>query len=82
MFSLFALVTNTSMPRHRTNPHASYSELFMNRFHEVNEQYDGKPFMYATEISSNECFIFSKSNETDKHIFVETIEKEINTIKI
>ena len=56
----------------------------MNRFHEVNELYDGTlnqihNFMYATEISLNESFTFRDAmKQEDRLKFVEAMEKEIN----
>ena len=54
---LIALATNITMPKHQTNPNATYTEQVMNRFHEVNEMYDVTlhevhHLLYPTEISS------------------------------
>ena len=63
LFSMFALATNKRMPKHRVNPDASYTEQVLNRFHEVNELYDGTlnevhHLMYSTNISTNKSFTF------------------------
>ena len=70
MFSLFAFVSmasasNVTMPKHQTNPKNTFTEQAMNRFHEVNELYDGTlnsvhHYMYTTDISANDSFTFRK----------------------
>ena len=53
----------------------------MNRFHEVNELYDGTlnevhHLLYATDISSNESFTFRNAmKQDDKFAFVDAMEK-------
>lgn len=84
LFSLFAMASNLTMPKHRINKDATFTEHCMNRFHEVNELYDGTMnevhhMMYSTDISSNECFTFKQAmKQDDKLSFVEAMEKEIN----
>ena len=56
----------------------------MNRFHEVNELYDGTlnevyHLFYATDISTNESFTFRNAmKQDDKLNFVDAMEKEIS----
>eukprot|EP00957_Ditylum_brightwellii_P118037 9002164-Ditylum_brightwellii.AAC.1 len=40
MFSLVAITSNLTMPKHRINKDATFSQQCMNRFHEVKELYD------------------------------------------
>ena len=83
LFSLFAFASNFTMPKHRLNPDATFTESAMNRFHEVNELYDGTlnqvhHFLFSTDISSNECFTFREAmQQEDKMSFVVAMEKEI-----
>ena len=59
----------------------------MNRFHEVNELYDGTlnevhHLFYATNISTNESFMFRNAmKQDDKLDFVDAMEKEISDHK-
>ena len=59
----------------------------MNRFHEVNELYDGTlnkvhHLLYATGISSNESFTFRNTiKQDDKLAFVNAMGKEISDHK-
>ena len=84
LFSMFALSTNIRMPKHRTNPDPSYAEQVLNRFHEVNELYDGSlnqvhHLMYLTDITTNKCFTFRDAmKEADRLSFVDAMEKEIS----
>ena len=41
MFSLIALVSNITIPKHQTNPNATYTKHVVNWFHEVNDLYNG-----------------------------------------
>ena len=41
MFLLIALATNAVVPQHRTEKNATFTQNIMNRFHEVNDLYDG-----------------------------------------
>ena len=41
VFSLFALASRITMPKHRINMNAAFTEQVMNWFHEINELYDG-----------------------------------------
>ena len=56
----------------------------MNRFHEVNELYEGTlnevhHLLYATEISFNDSFTFrNATKQDDKLDFVDAMEKEIS----
>ena len=70
LFSLFAMASNLTMPSHRINKDATFTENCMNRFHEINELYDGTMneihnMMYHTDISSNECFTFKQKIVTN-----------------
>ena len=63
MFSLIALAANVVVPQHQTKKNATFTQQVMNRFHEVNELYDGTlnevhHLLYATDISSNDSFTF------------------------
>jgi hypothetical protein len=84
LFSLFAMTSNLTMPKHRINTDATFTQHCMNRFHEVNELYDGTMneihhMMYSADISSNECFTFKQAmKQDDKLSFVEAMEKEID----
>ena len=79
LFSVFALDTNTRMPNHQINPDATYTEQVMNRFHEVNELYDGTlnvvhHLMYSADITTNECFTFRNAmKQEDKMLFVDAM---------
>ena len=59
----------------------------MNRFHEVNELYDGTlnevhHLLYATDINSNETFTFrNEIKQDDKLAFFDAMEKEISDHK-
>ena len=59
----------------------------MNRFHELNELYDGTlnkvhHLLYATDISSNDSFTFRNAMKHDVKIdFVYAMEKEISDHK-
>ena len=37
LFSLILLVTNITIPKHGSNPNATYTKQVVNRFHELNE---------------------------------------------
>ena len=84
MFSLVALATNIKLPEHRINTNATFTEQVMNRFHEVNEIYDGTlnelhHLFKATDISTNESFTFRNAmKQDDKLDFVDTTDKEIS----
>ena len=41
LFSIIALATNVVVPQHQTEKDATFTHNVMNRFHEVNELYDG-----------------------------------------
>ena len=38
---IIALSTNITMPKHQTNPNATYTKHVVNWFHEVNDLYNG-----------------------------------------
>ena len=84
LFSLVAMTSNLTMPQHRINKDATFTQHCINRFHEVNELYDGTmnevhQLMYSTDISSNECFTFKQAMKQDDRLsFVTAMEKEIN----
>ena len=83
LLAMFALTSNFTMPNHTNTPAATFTEAAMNRFHEVNELYDGTlntvhHMLYSSDISSNECFTFHQAmKQDDKLQFVEAMEKEI-----
>ena len=83
LFSMFALATNTRMPNHQINPDATYTKQVLNRFHEVNELYDGilnevHHLMYSTNITTNKYFTFRNAmKQEDKMSFVDAMKKEI-----
>ena len=61
VFSLFALESSVTMPKHQTNMNATFTEQVMNPFHEVNELYYGTlnkihHLFYSTDITTNETF--------------------------
>ena len=58
MFLLIELATNITIPKHQSNPNATYTKQVMKQFHEVNELYYSTlnkvhHFLYPTEIGSN-----------------------------
>ena len=71
------------MPNHQINPESTYTEKVLNRFHEVNELYDGTlnevhHLMYSDNTTTNECFTFRNAmKQEDKMSFVDAMEKEI-----
>ena len=63
LFLLITLATNVVVPRQQTEKDTTFTQQVMNRFHEVNELYDGTLnevhyLLYATDISSNDSFTF------------------------
>ena len=84
LFLLIELASNITMPEHQTHENLTYTERFMNRFHEVNELYNGTlneiyHLMYSTDITTNECFTFRNAMKQEyKMSFVEAMEKEIS----
>ena len=84
LFSLIALATNVVVPQHQTEMEATFTQQLMNRFHEVNEMYEGTlnevhHLLYATNISSNESFTFRNAmKQDDKLAFVDAVENEIS----
>ena len=83
LFSLIALATNVVVPQQWTEKNATFNQHVMNRFHEVNELYDGTfnkvhHLLFATNISSNDSFTFrNTTKQDDKLAFVDAMEKEI-----
>ena len=70
LFLLVALASTIKMPEHKLNPNATYTEQVMNRYHEVNELYDGTlnevhHLLYHTDISTNESFTFRNAMKHD-----------------
>ena len=69
------------MPMHWTNPHSTYTEQVMNRFHEVNELQDSTlneihHFIYANGIATNKYFTFRNAmKQDDKISLVDAMEK-------
>ena len=69
------------MPQHQTEKNATFTQQVMNRFHEVNELYDGNlnevhHLLYATNISSNDISMFRNAmKQDDKLAFVDAMEK-------
>ena len=73
LFSMFALATNTRMINHQINPDATYTGQVLNRFHEVNELYEGTlnelhHLMYSANITTNECFTFLNAMKQEDKI--------------
>ena len=83
LYSLIALTSNITMPKYRTVPNATFTEQVMNRFHEVNELYDGTinsvhHWMMTTDISSNEVFTYHQAmKQEDAPLFIAAMEKEV-----
>ena len=82
---LMSFTSNFTMSKHHSpsiNP--TYTEQVMDRFHEVNELYDGTlnhvhHIILSTKIGSNKCFTLQQATkQEDKLSFVEAMEKEIN----
>ena len=75
------------MPKQRTNSNATFIEQAINRFHEVNDLYNGTlnkvhHFLYSIGISSNHCFTFKQAMEQEyKLSFVDAMEKEFSENK-
>ena len=71
------------MPNHQINFDTTYTEQVLNRFHEVNELYDGTlnevhHLVYSADITTNKCFTFRNAmKQEDKMSFVDSIEKDI-----
>ena len=69
------------MPQHQTEKKATFTQKVMNRFHEVNELYDGTLhkvhyILYATDISSNDSFTFRNAvKQDDKLALVDSDHK-------
>ena len=84
LYLLVALASTIKRPEHKLNPDATYTEQVMNRFHEVNELYDGTlnevhHLLYHTDISTNESFTFRNAMKQDDNLeFVDAMEKEIS----
>ena len=80
---MFALAIITRMPNHRINPDKNYTKQVLNRFHQVNELYDGTlkevhHLMYSADITTNECFTFRNDMKQEEIMsFVDATEKEI-----
>ena len=72
------------MRKHQTEKDATITQQVMNRFHEVNELYNGTldkvhQLLYATDISSNDSFMFRNEMKQDNKLaFVDAMEKEIS----
>ncbi len=65
-FTLYALISNFMMPKHRTNLNTPIQEKITNRFYEINELYDGTlnevhHILYSTNISYNKYFTFKRA---------------------
>ena len=63
MFSLFALTSIITMPKHWKNTNAEFTEKDIKQLHEVKELYDGTlnkiyHLFYSTDITTNEPFTF------------------------
>ena len=72
------------MNQYQTEKNTTFTQKVMNRFHEVNELYDGTlnevhHLLYATDINSNDSFTFRNAmKQDDKLAFVDAMEKEIS----
>ena len=81
LFLIVAPSTNIKVPEHQTNPKSTLIEQVMNRFHKVNNLYDGNlnevhHLFYATNISSNKSFTFrNEIKHDDKLSFADSMEK-------
>ena len=79
LFLLIALATNVGVPQHQTEKNAAFTQQVMNRFHEVNEMYDGTltkvhHLLYETNISSNDSFTCRNAmKQDDKLAFVKEV---------
>ena len=71
------------MPKQQTNLDMTLTEQAMNRFHEVNELYDGKinkihHLFYLTNKTTIETFTFCEAmKQDDRRSFVNAMKKEI-----
>ena len=80
LVSLIALATNVVVPQNQTEKNAIFTQQEMNRFHKVNELYDGTlnevhHLLYANDISSNDRFTFQNAmKQDDKLAFVDAME--------
>ena len=73
LFSLFALASSVTVPKHQTNTNTTFTEHVMNRFHEVNELYCGtlnkiNSLFYSTDITTNEIFKFCESMKQEDRL--------------
>ena len=73
LYSLVALASTIKIPEHKLNPNETYTEQVMNRFHKVNELYDGTlnevhQLIYHTNISTNESFTFRNAMKQDNKL--------------
>ena len=68
------------MPEHQTSTNLTFTEQAMNRYHEVNELYDGtlnsvNYFVYATDITATDSFTFRNTMKQDDNMsFVEAMK--------
>ena len=75
------LASNVVVTQHQSKNNATFTHQVMNRFHEVNELYDGTlnkvhQLLYATDISYNDSFKFRNAiKQDDKLAFVDAMEK-------
>eukprot|EP00957_Ditylum_brightwellii_P071322 5421931-Ditylum_brightwellii.AAC.1 len=80
LFSLVAMASNFTMPKHQINKDVFFSQQCMNQFHEVNKLYDAimnevHQLMYSIDISSNECLTFKQAMKQDDILsFVDAME--------
>ena len=80
-FSLLHLGSSVIMPKQQTNLDMTLTEQAMNRFHEVNELYDGKinkihHLFYLTNKTTIETFTFCESmKQEDRRSFVNAMKK-------
>ena len=87
LYTLLCFTNSFNVPYHTSNVSSTYTEKIMNRFHEVNEIYDGTMtvihhFCFHTDITSNECFTFQQTMKQEyRMLFVEDTEIEINAHK-
>jgi len=84
LLTLFALTSEFTMPCHsKLSRHATYRDRLMQKYHEVNEHYDGTlnqvhHLSLLTEVSSNEVFTYHQAmKQKDRLAFVEAMEKEV-----
>ena len=71
------------MPKHLVDSYTIFTDWLVNRFHKVNEHYDGTlnqvhKFSLCTYVSSDKVFTYHQAiKQKDCKTFIKEIEKEI-----